>query len=376
MCEKKIAMLFPYAPAYRELIYLKMDSTFDVDWYFCGNAERPLKPFDYSLLKKCDMSMMETKILGPIHRYKGIRNLNLDQYDAIIAPTVTRCLSLWWLNYKYGKKKHGPRLLLWTHGWYGKERGFEKLLKKFYYAKADGFFLYGNTARNIMIDMGYDSSSLFVIYNSLNYDTQLQIRNNLRPTNLYHEHFGNNNHNIVFIGRLRKIKKFGLLLEAISILKQKGEYINVTFIGDGEEKESMERFINEHELNNQVWFYGACYDERKNAELIFNADLCVSPGHIGLTAMHVMMFGCPAITSDDFNHQTPEFEAVIDGKTGSFFKADDSYSLSECIREWFKIHGSERELIRKNCYDEIDSHWNPNYQISVIKNALRLYLYD
>ena len=54
---KKIAMLFPYAPSYREAIYKLMDKELDVDWFFCGNAKRNLKLFDYSLLKHCDLSM-------------------------------------------------------------------------------------------------------------------------------------------------------------------------------------------------------------------------------------------------------------------------------------------------------------------------------
>lgn len=365
-------MIFPYAPAYRELIYKKIDSAFDVDWYFCGNAKRPLKLFDYSLLKNCDLSMEEKPLIGSIHIYKGINKLQLDQYDAIIAPTVTRCISLWWLNYKYGKKKKTPQVYLWTHGWYGREKGINRFLKRLYYSKADGFFLYGNMAKKMMESMGYDARSMHVIYNSLDYDTQLQIRHGLQPSNLYQDHFGNKNRNIVFIGRLRATKKFNLLLEAIYLLKQNGEFVNVTFIGDGEEKENMEQYVINKGIEKQVWFYGECFDENKNAELIYNADLCVSPGHIGLTAMHVMMFGCPAITSDDFINQTPEFEAIIEGKTGSFFKSDDSSSLSESISNWFKLHNADRDYIRKQCYEEIDTHWNPNYQVSVIKNALNL----
>ena len=94
---KKIAMLFPYAPSYREAIYKLMDKELDVDWFFCGNAKRNLKLFDYSLLKHCDLSMEETKVLGTVVYYKGIKKLNLQRYDAIICPGVIRSLSEWWL---------------------------------------------------------------------------------------------------------------------------------------------------------------------------------------------------------------------------------------------------------------------------------------
>ena len=96
----------------------------------------------------------------------------------------------------------------------------------------------------------------------------------------------------------------------------------------------------------------------------------MSPGNIGLTAMHVMMFGCPAISNDDFLHQGPEFEAIQDGKTGAFFKAGNSHSLAETINRWFCDHKEDREQVRKYCYDEIDKNWNPNKQIEVLRQAL------
>jgi glycosyltransferase involved in cell wall biosynthesis len=198
------------------------------------------------------------------------------------------------------------------------------------------------------------------------------LRESLKPSSLYQSHFGNNNKNIVFIGRLTKVKRFDLLIDAISKLNKRGEFVNVTFVGDGVERQNMERRVNELGIQNQVWFYGACYDEGINAELIYNADLCVSPGNIGLTAMHVMMFGCPAITNDDFNHQMPEFEAILEGESGTFFKAGDSSSLSDCISQWFRIHNNDRESVRQSCYKVINSKWNPHNQISILKKILLL----
>ncbi len=233
-----------------------------------------------------------------------------------------------------------------------------------------GCFLYGNHARELMIKEGFNPNKLYVIHNSLDYDAQLTIRRLLQAKPIYQEHFGNNNKNIVFIGRLTKVKRFDLLIDAVALLKKKGELVNVTFIGDGVERQNMEALVEEKGIKEQVWFYGACYDERINAELIYNADLCVSPGNIGLTAMHVLMFGCPAITNDDFNHQMPEFEAIQDGKTGTFFRADDSSSLAETISEWFAKHGSDRDMVRQACYQEIDTGWNPHNQVALIKTVL------
>ena len=83
------------------------------------------------------------------------------------------------------------------------------------------------------------------------------------------------------------------------------------------------------------------------------------------------MFGCPAITNDDFDHQMPEFEAIQEGKSGAFFHAGDSSSLADTLHDWFVIHTNDREEVRQACYAEIDNKWNPHNQIRIIKGVLK-----
>ena len=366
---KKIAMLFPYAPSYREAIYKLMDKELDVDWFFCGNAKRNLKLFDYSLLKHCDLSMEEKKILGPVVYYKGIKKLSLQQYDAIICPGVIRSLSEWWLLQKMGKRMNYSKIYLWTHGWYGKESLFQQIVKKKFFKKVDGFFLYGNYAKSEMIKNGFDARKLHVIRNSLDYDKQLELRNNIVESDVYKKYFKNAFPTIVFIGRLTPVKKLDQIVKAVGILKQKGENYNIAFVGDGEMRQLLEAEVAKYQLQDNTWFYGTCFDEKTNAELIYNADLCVAPGNIGLTAMHVLMFGCPAISHNNFKRQMPEFESIIPGQTGDFFEYDNVDDLARSISRWFALKSGCREEVRKTCYKEIDDYWNPHYQLNLIKKV-------
>ena len=82
------------------------------------------------------------------------------------------------------------------------------------------------------------------------------------------------------------------------------------------------------------------------------------------------MFGCPAITNDDFAHQMPEFEAIHEGLTGTFFKAYESDSLTDSISSWLAAHGNQREEVRQACYKEIDTYWNPKNQIKILKRVI------
>ena len=93
---KKIAMLFPYTPSYREAIYKLMDKELDVDWFFCGNASVILRCLT-TLCLSIVTCQWKRRRWGPVVYYKGIKKLNLQQYDAIICPGVIRSFSEWWL---------------------------------------------------------------------------------------------------------------------------------------------------------------------------------------------------------------------------------------------------------------------------------------
>ena len=218
--------------------------------------------------------------------------------------------------------------------------------------------------------MDFNGRKLHVIHNSLDYDHQLEIRKRVKYTGVFEKHFGNLNPVLCFIGRLTPVKKLDQIIDALSILKDRGKKCNLVLIGEGSEyKHILDKVENLNLLKN-VWFYGACYDEMVNAELIYNADLCVAPGNIGLTAMHAMMFGCPCISHNDFPWQMPEFEAIVPYKTGNFFERNNANSLADVIQEWFEINNSSREQIRNNCYKEIDENWNPHKQIEIIKEVI------
>lgn len=365
----KLCCIFNTPSLYREAIYKDIDAAYDCDWYF-EDTDNKLAVFDVNTLHH--VQVLKASPFGPFYRVRGLVGLiRKKEYTHYLMMGHTRNLSSFafvlFRRLFYRKKK----VLLWTHGFYGNESFLERVWKKILFNAADGVLLYSNYAKNLMLKAGFSEEKLHVVHNSLNYKRQLEIRQNIAPSRLYQEHFRNDNKNIVFIGRLIKDKKFHLLLEALSVLNSRNQYYNVTFIGDGEERERMEQMVKEMGIAKQVWFYGACYDEQINANLIYNADLCVSPGKIGLTAIHVLMFGCPAITCDDFTVPAPEFEAITEGKTGSFFKADDSQSLADTIFQWFDKHRDDREEVRQACYHEIDTQWTPSFQMEVIKSALK-----
>ncbi len=365
----KLCLIYNFAQHYRTSIFRLIDQNYDCDFFF-GDNHGDIKLLDYNLLKGKVVTTHTQKMGKGWYFQKGIPGLIHQNYDAYLMLGESRALSTWLfllMSKFYPKKK----VYLWSHGWYGKETKAEKFLKKVLFKLANGgLFLYGNYAKELMIREGFDPKKIFVIHNSLAYEKQLEIRNKIQASPIYAKHFKNTNPTIIFIGRLTKVKKIHLLIEAVERLQHKGQNYNLVLVGDGVEKDALQELVKRKNLVNNVWFYGACYDEQVNAELIYNADLCVAPGNVGLTAMHVMVFGTPVITHNDFRYQMPEFEAVIPNQTGDFFEYDDIDSLSACIGHWFDVKSNKREEVRMACYKEIDESWNPDYQIAVINENL------
>lgn len=362
----RICLLSITASHYRFRVYSEMQRQLECDFIF-GKDNTTVKRMDTSNFKH--VFEVPNRYIGNtlVYFQPGVIK-KTKKYDIIINDLGIFCMTSWLLLIL--TKFRGQKLYHWDHGWYGRENLIKKIIKRLYFGLADGSFIYGNYAINLMRENGFNENKLYPIHNSLDYKKQLELRNNIVSNHIYKMHFGNDNPVLIMIGRLNVRKNLHQLLEAVALLRDQKKFFNVVFIGDGEDKVKLEKLVVKLNIVNQVWFYGACYDEMKNAELIYNADICVVPGDIGLTAIHAMTFGVPVVLHDHFQTQGPEFEVVKNGVTGSFFKYNNVHSLAETIDSWFTIHQNKREEVRANCYKEIDEGWTPQYQIDIIKQAL------
>lgn len=362
----KLCVIYNMAAKYRAPIFQLMDREMDIDWYF-GESIGDIKELDPNSLKNA--TIIKQKVWKVLTWQQGIlKHLRNREYDRYLMLGEPFTLSTW--AFMLLKKFIAPRkkIYLWSHGWYGREGFIKKWIKRAFFGLPDGSFLYGNYAREIAIKQGNNPDKLWVIHNSLDHAKHIELRNSVKIAGIYRERFKNDNPVLIFIGRLTKVKKLHQIFEAIALLKKKDKHYNIVLVGDGEERTKLEECATR--LKIPVWFYGSCYDETKNAELIYNADLCISPGNVGLTAIHTMTFGTPVLTHSNFPNQMPEFEAIKEGKTGAFFNENSIESLAENISLWFSHPNYSRETIRQNCQEEIDNFWTPQFQLNVLKQKL------
>ncbi|MDE6696461.1 MAG: glycosyltransferase [Muribaculaceae bacterium] len=369
--ETKICFITNIIPNYRQAIYKLMDMEWDIEW-FTGKTKNGIE--DIKRLSNNDLKhinwIVNQQLLSNWYWQNGAaKAMRGNRYTHYVMTGEIYCLSTWWNLIQHILFYRKKKVYLWSHGWYGRETLTKKWLKRIFFGMADKVFTYGNYAKDRAIEQGFKADKIIPIHNSLDHSHQVEIRKILTPSDLYTNHFKNSFPTLIFIGRLTTVKRLDLLLEALYLLKKDGNLYNLVLIGDGKEKEKLKQQTLDLGLSDHVWFYGPCYDDIENAQFIYNADLCVAPGNVGLTAMHTMVFGTPVLTHDDFTWQMPEFEAIIPEKTGAFFKRNDINSLTNEIQRWFDTHKNERENIREACYKEIDTNWTPEYQLEVLKSV-------
>lgn len=369
---KDLCLVFSTGALYRYPIFEQIGRNFNCDFYLGKLGDGVQKNnviFDYNSLTGYKSTHDVKHIISNFYWQKNVVSLLFKPYKYYMFTGEPYDLSSWvfGLLAMFTKKK----VMCWSHGWYGRENLLKRVLKKFYFRLFDELFLYNQYAVNLMKAEGFSETKLHCIYNSLDYEKQKRIREKLSASNLFSSHFGNDNQTLIYIGRIQKRKKIELILRAMSELNQEGYKTNLVIVGKDVDICGIDKEIERLELGKQVWLYGPCYDEERTGELFYNADVCVSPGDIGLTAIHALTYGCPIITHNDLRYQMPEFEAIEEGLTGAFFEHDNVKDLANVIRNWLMNNSENRSVVRERAYNMIDMRWNPYNQIKILKEVIR-----
>lgn len=379
MTKKKILVVYHYYPHYRMPVMKELAKDEDFDFSFVsGNiADTHIKTISsqealsnglkFSIIP--NIWFFRKKLLWQ----KGLLKLCLSStFDAIIFLANPHFISTWvaTLLAHLNRKK----VLFWGH--FTIRNSWKNLLKIIFYHLADGLLLYGNYAKRQLINRGFKEDRAFVIYNSLDYDEQVRMREKINPVELVNYKRKLFTYPdlpiILFIGRLTCEKKLSQLIDVVEKLYFENIPTNLLVIGDGSEKNKLLAQIREKHLDHYVNFIGECYEEKKLSMLISLSDLCVSPGNVGLTAMHSMVYGVPVITHNNPMFQGPEFESIVSQETGDFFSYGSIDSMYEVVKKWLTENLSDKSRISNACMQMIERKYSPAIQFQKIHKALSI----
>ncbi len=365
--EMKLCFILNIGPHYRFPIFNAIAEKFTCAFYIGNHLKQPIKTFDYKALKGYVATLNNHFLRNFYWQSKSLR-LVFKKYDMYFMDGEPYCLSSWIVLLLC--RILGKQTVAWTHGWYGREGFVKRLIKRLYYSLYTKLMVYNEYSIKLMEKEGFTPDKMYCIANSLDTDKDMKIRSELSPSNIYLNHFKNDCPTIIYCGRIQKWKKLDLVLRCISQFKSEGVIVNAVFLGKDVENVALDKMAENLGITDQIWLYGPCYDEQIIGEMFYNADVCLSPGNVGLTAIHSLTFGCPVLTHDDFKHQGPEFEAIRAGQTGDFFKEGDIADMKAKIAFWINKDEESRNKTRINAFNEIDRKWNIYYQLGVIDKVV------
>lgn len=188
------------------------------------------------------------------------------------------------------------------------------------YKHYDRLFSISEGVRQFTLEQGFEST---VIYNGI-HPEQIKFREKSNKIEKITQ--------IVNVGRLQQIKGQQLLIEAAHKLILLGhKNFRIDLIGDGENREALEKLIVDYHLERYIRLLGM-----KSRDFIYknlcNYDIYVQPSlseGFGLTLAEAMAAGVPVITSD----QKGPMEVIGYGRFGTIFETNNSDSLAAVLQD-------------------------------------------
>ncbi len=361
--KSQLAIFYHFYPHYRAGVIeaILNDRRWEVTFY--GDAKGIDGINEYDFRGSPNFRRIKTTWLGKFVIQPGlVRACAFDEFECAVFLADPNHLTTW-----VGAlicRLRSRRVVFWGHGFRNSRVSLKNRVRRAFFGLAHGFFSYGYRAKTAAIEMGFDACDVHVGFNSLNYRSQRAMRDLCAGGNASGTSAGLQ---VLCISRLTTSCRYEILFHAVAEIKRRGRVPpSVTVIGDGPEKQRLMSLA--CTLGVDANFLGGIYDETVIAQKIYNADVTVSPGKVGLTAMHSLMYGTPVISHDSHESQMPEVEAIVSGYTGELFVEGSVEDLVDKLLA-LEARYPNRNLTRERCYKMIDEVYNPQMQVEILYRA-------
>ena len=171
---------------------------------------------------------------------------------------------------------------------------------------------------------------------------------------------------ILMVGRMAKDKDQATLIRALSYLKEKYSLKkNLVLVGDGSERESLEKLVQEKQLEKQVFFAGAHYDVQ-NYYMAASVYAHSSPAEgLPTVLLEAMYYRLPIASTNS----EPGVYEILRENCGLITPVGNAEALADSIYKLYTDKPLVEEL-KMNCQDRI-KQFMPEHVIMQFENYIK-----
>lgn len=187
------------------------------------------------------------------------------------------------------------------------------------------------------------NEKLHVIYNTFNVKKIIESSLESVETGIYED----NVLNIISVGKLNKVKGYDRLISVMGKIKNDGINFNLIIVGEGAERENLEKIIQDNELENKVKLIGFHVNPYK---FIDKSDLFVSSslseGFSSVVAESIIL-GIPVLTTEtagmkEILGENNEYGIVVNNDENSLYESLKKLLLDKELLNHYKLKANER----------------------------------
>lgn len=282
-----------------------------------GALTQGAKPFAW----EHPVGLMQPIIPGVIEWQPGVMNIPMQRGDTLIVCGGPRTVSTLTLLVK--ARLRGIKTIWFGHYWSSTSKAYRFYLRMMLMKLVHAVLFYTDQEiEEYRAGFGRnDRRPISAINNGINVDPIIAQREPYRAEDRPRA--------MMLIGRLQAKCQAEMLIEALADPRLKGVRLHV--VGDGPARSDLEVLAHRLRVEDAVTWHGGTSDEAVIAKVANQCRIFAFPGAVGLSLIHGMAYGLPAVINDDRWGNGPEITAFDDEMTGVAFAKNDGADLTDKI---------------------------------------------
>jgi glycosyltransferase involved in cell wall biosynthesis len=188
--------------------------------------------------------------------------------------------------------------VFWGQGVWKGQGTVVNLLRKLLLKISSGYIVYTEEGKRNLIEFGYPEERISVAINTLAVANSSECKGG---------------EYLLYVGRVQERKRIEWIFPYLKELN-----INLRVVGDGEYKKKLISLVHKYDIEANVEFFPATFDDEEIKSHFSGAICYITPGHVGLGVVHAFAYGCPIFTVKTMEH-APEI---------AYCNKDNSYLAS------------------------------------------------